>query len=441
MTETTRHSTSNDSQETALASCRSALRRVSILLPHLAGLAHRVRLQVELRVSTAGIFASGRLCVNPSFIETLAPRDLTFVMAHELLHLALDTHTRGLGSKPRDVNVAHDYIINDILREELTQDIPSLGLDWRGASNLSLEEILKSVGRNGPGYQSWGAPRKAPSPMERALSEAGLTDSANTPEVIPPGETPDDLDVLTESLEREWYTDCEARSIQLETESIRLEAAKANSLREAIVRLAEAEKPSDRVEGDSQVESEQLTALKTFYRPPWELALQRWFDAQAPTLRTYSRPSRRGGHTRAILPGRLRNGWAMHLVLDTSGSMTDDLARCLGLIGAFCENASVSEVHVLQCDTDVTVDEWIAPEELESYKIVGFGGSDMSPAMWRLANDPDVEAAVVLTDGGIDIPQQPVPYEVLWAVLDVGCLFEPDYGMVVPIPRKMLQDQ
>src|SRR5690349_11890981 len=99
----------------AMQTVQEALRLVCLGLPHLSGLAHVVRISLDDRVPTAGIFASGRMVVNPTWFQQLERPDRTFVMAHELLHLALQTHTRGEGTNGWLVNIAHDYIINDML--------------------------------------------------------------------------------------------------------------------------------------------------------------------------------------------------------------------------------------------------------------------------------------------------------------------------------------
>jgi predicted metal-dependent peptidase len=74
---------------------------------------------------SAGIFASGRLLVNPDWFEELAFPDQVFVMAHELLHLALQSHERSIGTDPARFNIAHDCIINDVLVEALGRPIPA----------------------------------------------------------------------------------------------------------------------------------------------------------------------------------------------------------------------------------------------------------------------------------------------------------------------------
>src|SRR5262249_13594273 len=146
-------------------------------------------------------------------------------------------------------------------------------------------------------------------------------------------------------------------------------------------------------------QNDALSALRGRYRPPWELALQRWLESVAPGERTYARPSRRGAdRTDVVLPGRKREGWTLHIVLDTSGSMVEELPRALGAIADFCEALGVEQIRLIQCDTAVGRDEVLAPAEVSRWQVTGFGGSDLRPAMLRLAEDTEVAAAVVLTD-------------------------------------------
>ena len=124
------------------------LRLLTVSMPYLSGLAAAVRVTLDARVPTMGVFASGRLVVNPEFAEKLRENELVFVLAHELLHLALRTHDRARGSHHLEFNYAHDYIINDILRKELGMDVPAGGLDMPGASKRSAEEIVLEMRRN-----------------------------------------------------------------------------------------------------------------------------------------------------------------------------------------------------------------------------------------------------------------------------------------------------
>jgi predicted metal-dependent peptidase len=55
------------------------------------------------------------LFYNPKFVETLSAAQLMGTLAHEVLHPALQHHTRRNGRDPRRWNMACDYAINPIL--------------------------------------------------------------------------------------------------------------------------------------------------------------------------------------------------------------------------------------------------------------------------------------------------------------------------------------
>jgi predicted metal-dependent peptidase len=95
----------------------------------------------------------------------------------------------------------------------------------------------------------------------------------------------------------------------------------------------------------------------------------------------------------------------------------------------------VGEVHIVQCDIEVTSDRWVEPADLGEYKVTGFGYSDMGPGIEHLAKDVEVEAAILLTDGYIDIPKEAPPYRLLFGLIgQVNGSFNPPYGQVLQLP-------
>lgn len=402
----------------------NGLRMVTVPLPHLAGLAAAVRVNLDWRVPTMGIFASGRLIANPGFTARLKDNELVFVLAHELLHLALRTHDRARGSGRLEFNYAHDYIINDILRSELGfATIPAGGLDMPGARERSAEDIVIEMRRNADLMRSrtqvWEGKDTT---VRQALGQA--KGAAQGSQQDGGSASSDDAgDVLADKTEREMFP-ADAQDQAQQKAAIDDLIARGQALAAAIGK----QKARGTVGGGMGAS---ITALRGRLRPAWQQALQRWIESSSAGERTFARPSRRGAERAdLVMPGRMRTSWMLNVVLDTSGSMAEEIPLALGAIADFCDGAGVDQVRVMQCDTSVTADDTVSPDELATYSVRGFGGSDLSPAMHMLADDPLVRAAVVITDGEIAFPPDPMPYDVLW-VLPRNAAFDPPYGRVI----------
>jgi predicted metal-dependent peptidase len=411
-----RPSQSTASDRATLDRINRGLRMVTVPFPHLSGLAAAVRVTIDDSVPTMGIFASGRLVANSAFTAKLSAADLQFVLAHELLHLALRTHDRAVGSGRLEFNYAHDYIINDILRDALgLQAIPAGGLDMIGAREKSAEEIVLKMRRDGhtaSKTQVWDGVSVS---VEQVLGRGG----------DPSGNTGDVLDA---KLEREMFPE-DSDQQAARTRAMRDLAAKGMAMAAAIGMMRGRG-------GDGGSTAQTVRALRGIHRTPWQVAIQRWLEGVAPGERTFMRASRRGAErTDIVLPGRQRHSVMLNIILDTSGSMTSDIPFALGAIADFCEATGIDDIRVVQCDTAVTSDEMLSPGELADYEVRGYGGSDLGPALLALAADPQVTAAIVITDGDITYPAEPVPYAVLWAVPGETTTFAPPYGRVVTMPR------
>ncbi|MFM9964970.1 MAG: DUF2201 family putative metallopeptidase [Planctomycetaceae bacterium] len=558
-----------------LEKAMQALRFAILNLPHLSGLAQNVRLLIDRRVETAAVTPSGRILFHPEFLHSLTLPEAAFVMAHELYHLVLQTHERETGSDAELVNIAHDLIINDILETELGQPPPAGGLRRRGASHVSLERLLVELKKNPNSLPSqfWRKgrnPKRNLTPMERAMADAGLNgeagsspqdkSEANDESGREPGASRSTKssgrsrrgDALTRSQELELFPLDDPQDLQRKIElclEVSIQSVALSALSHSWEHDASREDETDRL--DRVATSVEM--LRETYRTPWQRVVQQWLDSQIPMPRSYARPSRRAGdRTDVALPGRNRESWIVHVVLDTSGSMWPHLPRALGALASCCAAAGVDLVHVVQCDAGITVDEVIPIEELGSYRVKGFTGwegqairraleppppppppprpkpsppppeppppepepiasepsrrrnrvvsrrvasvsvsaghrphlprarrvhrrklrgqfvgikikrrpdvsmpqelhlsvdspnqrlslrtapdSNLSPALRQLARQPEVEAVLVLTDGEIEYPAEPMPYEVLWILTQAakpGQDFAPDYGQVL----------
>lgn len=411
------------SPRSVLARIQKGLRMLTVPLPHLAGLAAAVRVNIDERVPTMGVFASGRLVANPDFTARLNDNDLVFVLAHELLHLALRTHERAKGSGQLEFNYAHDYIINDMLRSALgVAAIPAGGLDMPGAREKSAEQIVVEMRRNGDAVSSRTRVWDGEVTIAGRMFGPGAGHSNA-------GGGNDSGDVLGDAREREMFPQ-DSTDQAHRAEEIGELAAKGLALGKAMGAM--------QGRGTEAGAARQLVdALRGIYSTPWQMALQTWLEGVVPGERTFVRPSRRGAdRADVVMPGRKRTSWMLNVVLDTSGSMSEEIPRALGAIADFCEAAAVDDVRLVQCDTQVTADEVLTPAALAAYEVSGYGGSDLTPAMLALADDARVTAAIVITDGDITYPAEPMPYAVLWILPPHGQGgFTPPYGRVVTMEQ------
>lgn len=442
-------------EASALAYAQQALLGVGVSLPHLSGLARVVTLETSRDLATIGITETGRLIFNAVWLRSLPLPEASFVMAHELMHLALGTHSRGQGLNRTMVNVLHDWIINDILSEELGMTPPAGGLQRPGARHASLESlvleyrdiegrwrmscslrlVLGGLSLNHPFQCAWdGLGQPGPShrtALAEAFGRAGFPSGSAVDVPIDIHTVAPTFDVLDDA----WVAPgCSAIWDATRSEQrVRVIRAVAASEAQQILSAQMQRLVRNHFAPCEAAECEQAAVpLRAGVPAPrWESALQRWFDSLAPTLRCFSRPSRRAGdRADLVLPGRSRDGWTLHVVLDSSGSMETAMPEILGKLASFAESSGVVQIHVLQCDTGVRVDEYIPPEALKDYRVEGYGGSDLSPALRLLAEDIEVEAVLVLTDGWIEYPEECPPYRVLWAVIDDE-EFAPAYGEIL----------
>lgn len=428
----------SDAGGDAERAAQRALSLVRITLPHLSGLSYLVQVRSDERVPTAGIFPSGKLLINPRWFLGLATtNERAFVLAHELLHLALRSHERVGRADFERFNAAHDLIINDMLEAEMHARPPGGGLRQPGARHCSVESLMadEHLSHRDP-FRCSDEPHGM-SPLGDALRKALEESGPEGQRLLPPAENPDadgPYCSLSSDLEAEWFPqegDAERRRHAVAIERAALAAASLHEIEKSVTQVAESTRWGDASGADTAY----FSALRRAYRPPWELALHRWAEGAARPRRTYARAPRRGAdRTDVVLPGRSRDAWTLSIILDTSGSMTEDLSKALGAIAEFGASAGIDAVRIVQCDVQVTADDTVPIEELVDFAIHGLGGTDLDAAFERLAEDPSVTAAVVITDGWLSIPPEG-PFEVLWALTESSALefeeFAPSYGSVL----------
>lgn len=358
---------------------RGALAVVAARVPELAALARRARIVASGAIPTAAVTARGRVALNPRWASELDDGDLVFVVAHELMHLLLRSHDRaGDGWGQRAFNVAHDAVINDLLRERLGRAPPAGGIDLPGAAELSAEALARRVDPDADDpladdvldprrervllERDHGAGRGARGGWERATVRVG-------------GETVDDA---------------LARKLEAALGWSRLVTPERSRRRRAVPALG------------AVVEAGGAAGL-------------------APR-RTWARASRRGEGR----PGRAREDAPIALLLDTSSSMTIGLDDALA-VARWIADAAPGGARVVQCDGRVRDDRALGSGD-EPLPIAGGGDlevvvspdpcegcgvrhaypvngavTDLGPGLDLLAREES--DVVVLTDGRVAPPR------------------------------------
>ncbi len=305
--------------------------------------------------------------LNPA--AGLDEQETRFVIAHEVLHVALRHLPRRQGRDPFLWNVACDFVINDWLIQMQVGRAPALGLLHDAALHgLSAEEVYDRLTKD----------------LRRMRRLATLAGSQG--------------DMLERRLCREAvpFTDLDA--------FCREQLGKGLLLHQQ--------------QGRGLIPAGLLEEINALMQPPiaWEVQLARWFDHHFPPLetrRSFARLSRRQSATPDIPRPSLkadegrREARTFGVVLDTSASIARPvLARALGAVASYAEAKEVPAVRVVFCDAHPYDAGYLAANDIAGrVRVQGRGGTILQPAIDLLeaaADFPPDGPLLIITDGQCD---------------------------------------
>jgi predicted metal-dependent peptidase len=320
----------------------------------------------RLQISVAAVSESDReIYFNPA--AGLNREETRFVMAHELLHVALRHMGRQQGRDHYLWNVACDFAINSWLIEMKIGEAPQMGLLFDPVlKDLSAEEIYDRIVKD-----------------LRLMRRVCTLRGKGLGDMLGPADgccNSTDLD--------DFYRRSLARGIDLHER-----------------------------QGRGMLPAGLSEEIRALLQPPvpWEVELARWFDAHfAPTepRRTYARASRRQSAAPDIpLPRAVAQGpegqRTFGVLLDTSGSMDRQLlARALGAIAGFAAAKEVTAARVVFCDAHAYDQGFMPAEQIAGRVTVrGRGGTVLQPGIDLLEQARDFPAdgpLLIITDGYCD---------------------------------------
>jgi len=354
------------------------------------------------------------LFYNPEFVDTLNAAELAGVLAHEVMHPALQHHTRRGDRDQSRWNMACDFAINPMLLDAGLTLPKHVLLDDR-FRGMSAERIYNLIEED---EKQEGLSSQSESQAENGSggSEDGSrqNDQAGNEPQSPstPGGVGQVLDAPEPEAESGPSVSEQAREWQIAVEQAETVAKVAGKLPGGAVRALEASQ-----------------AAKVDWR---ELLRRAWSDTIQSDY-SWTRPNRRHVWSGVYLPGVISEGVGeIAIAVDCSGSVS---SRQLGLFESEVRSILAGQrprlVHVLYFDAAVQKVETYQAGQPVSLSPVGGGGTDFRPCFQWLGERGIVpQTLVFLTDLCGRFPEEVPPYPVIWASTE---LRRAPFGEVVPM--------
>ena len=349
--------------------------RIGLLLRHsfFGNLATRMQLiNADLWCSTAATDGL-KFYYNSRFIMMLKPKEVEFLVGHEVLHVVYDHMGRRGNRDPEIWNIADDYAVNADLKRhkvgEFIKTVPCLyeqKYDGKAAEEI-YDDLMKNV-------QKISIEDLLDQMIDDHMDDEGDGDGDQEGEGNKKGKRP--------SMSPE------------ERERVRQE------VKQAIINAA-----SSAEAGSLPLGVERLIKQHTNPVMPWRELIQTNLTSAIRTDYSWMRPSRRGWHMDAIMPG-MNPGEEIDVVIaiDMSGSISNSQAQAfLGEIGGMMNSFDGYKVHVFCFDTETYNPKDFSSENMDlidEYEPMGGGGTDFDCIFKYLKDIGNVPKRLIcFTDG------------------------------------------
>jgi predicted metal-dependent peptidase len=365
-----------DPKVDAAARERLVIARIGLLLKHsfFGNLATRLALTNADDWLTTAATDGRRFYYNSRFIMMLKPKEVEFLVGHEVLHVVYDHLGRRDNRDPQMWNIADDYAVNADLKKhrvgEFITTVPCLyEKKYEGwAAEAIYDDLMKNV---------------------KYIDVDSLLDQMIDDHMDGEGEGDGDSDGDGNGKpgKRPKLSDAEREEIRQEMKQAILNAAQQ----------AEA--------GSMPAGVERLIKEMTDPVMPWRELIQANLTSAIKSDYSWMRPSRRGWHMDAVMPG-MNPGEEIDVVvmIDMSGSISNKqgmefLSEVVGMMEAFdgfrirvaCFDTKVYNLQEFTSENLDTVDE---------YQLAGGGGTDFDSIFNFLKEEAIVpERLIVFTDG------------------------------------------
>ena len=313
---------------------------------------------------------------NSRFIMMLKPKEVEFLVGHEVLHVVYDHIGRRGNRDPQIWNIADDYAVNaDLKRHKIGQFITTVPCLYETkydgkASEEIYDDLMKNV---------------------QTISVDDLVDQMLDDHLDGDSDSDSDSDGDAENSGKKGKR---PQMSDEEREGLRQE------IKQAIINAAKSADPGTIPKG-----VERLIKNMTDPIMPWNDLIQTNLTSTIRNDYSYMKPNRRGWHTDAIMPGMVP-GEEIDVVvgIDMSGSINDKQGQAfLSEIASMMESFNGFKLHVFCFDTDVYNPADFTSDNMDSidgYQLKGGGGTDFD-AIFNYLKEIDLvpKQLIVFTDG------------------------------------------
>jgi len=334
----------------------------------------------KLNITTAAVDGE-HFFYNPDFIDTLSVDELTYVFAHETMHIANLHHTRMGHRKPDKWNVAADYVINQQLVEA-------------GYKIPTNSGIINSRYRSDK-YKGWSA--------ERVYAD--LPDQENDDKNNQNGDDPGGAGGVVSPRDENGDPVSQGEA-QAREQQAGADVAAANKMAKDVGSLPGC--------------FEEMFPSPVAPKVDWRQILPRFLTQHAgnPHDTTWNHPNRRHVANGLYLPAmEKQNDCEIAVVMDTSGSMdSPEFAAAIAETNEILSTIRPKKIHFIQCDAKIQEYKVLENgEELRS-TIKGRSGTSFVPPFNMLKEERiEPHCLIYFTDGYGDWPGTEPPYPTLVA--------------------------
>ena len=302
------------------------------------------------------------LFYSREFFEKLTTKQVEFVVAHEILHNVFDHMGRREGRDAKIFNIAADYCVNgQLVRDRIGEQPPEIKIF------------------HDPVHYGKGA--------EQIYDE--IYDQMDDEQLAALGELLDEhIDWEKEGGEgRPKYSKEELKQIR-------------DEIREATMQAANAA-------GAGNVPASVARMIKELTEPKmnWRELLRQQIQSTIRNDYSFSRPSRKGWHTGAVLPGMKFNETIdIAVSLDMSGSITDEMGKdFISELKGIMDEYKEYNIKLWCFDTKVYNEQdfdAFSGQDIYDYEIMGGGGTDFM-CNWEYMKEHDINPKkfIMFTDG------------------------------------------